>query len=379
MKIGIITFWQSQDNYGQILQCWALQHFLMSIGHDAYLIRYTHTNPKPLLKEQLKKILKVYPVLKKILNLLCIKKKSLQLVSHQRCFDDFKNKNIKQSSIVYRNLSDLQKNPPQADCYIVGSDQVWAQLLYTSNNETYFLNFGDKKIKRISYAASFAMEEYPQKMRQRLSKQLQRFDAISVREKSGVRICDSVGVKAELVLDPTFLLGREFYMRFITGNRNDNYVFFYVLNINSPEDIYWEQLSSFFQSQQYKMIVTTASGFNQISFELKDCIYEYPTIEQWLSLIYNSALVVTTSFHGVALSIKLNKPFLFIPLSGPYAGSNNRVLDLLDALGLSERVIHNAHECTSRMEQAIMWDEVNVKLNKLIESSRFFLTKNLKS
>ena len=75
MKIGIITFWQSQDNYGQILQCWALQHFLMSIGHDAYLIRYTHTNPKPLLKEQLKKILKVYPVLKKILNLVKKKKK----------------------------------------------------------------------------------------------------------------------------------------------------------------------------------------------------------------------------------------------------------------------------------------------------------------
>ena len=68
---------------------------------------------------------------------------------------------------------------------------------------------------------------------------------------------------------------------------------------------------------------------------------------------------------------------MFIPLSGHYAGSNNRVFDLLDALGLSERIIHNVHECKSRMDQAIMWDEVNVRLRELIGKSQKFLVDNL--
>ena len=40
MKIGIITFWQSNDNYGQVLQCFALQQQLIKLGHKPFLIKY---------------------------------------------------------------------------------------------------------------------------------------------------------------------------------------------------------------------------------------------------------------------------------------------------------------------------------------------------
>ena len=44
MRIGIVTFWQSGDNYGQQLQCWALQRYLKGIGHEPFLIRYLYKN-----------------------------------------------------------------------------------------------------------------------------------------------------------------------------------------------------------------------------------------------------------------------------------------------------------------------------------------------
>lgn len=375
MKIGIITFWQTQDNYGQILQCWALQHYLISIGHDAYLIRYTHANPKPLVQERIIKLLKVYPVFRKLYTFFVKGNKQNASVFHQRSFDKFKNQYIRQSSIIYRNLLELQKNPPQADCYIVGSDQVWAQLLNKKNNEVYFLNFGDKSVKRISYAASFAMQNYPANLLSKLSRQLARFNSISVREKSGVDICRLAGRKSKWVIDPTLLLKAKEYLQFVRKGERAPYIFFYILNIKTPEDISFSYLKHFFSN--YNLVATTASGFNQISFELEGCTQVYPTIEEWLSLIYYSELVVTTSFHGVALSIRLNKPFIFFPLSDTYTASNNRVYDLLESLGLSSRIIRNIKDLETVVTSAINWNEVNDKLNRFIASSQEYLNFNL--
>ena len=77
MKIGIITYWQSNDNYGQLLQCYALQRYLVQIGHEPFLIRYDISNRYSANNKWKKvlKILMVYPVLKYLLNK---KKKSQQ-------------------------------------------------------------------------------------------------------------------------------------------------------------------------------------------------------------------------------------------------------------------------------------------------------------
>ena len=171
MKIGIITFWQSENNYGQILQCFALQKYLRIQGHEAYLIRYTHYMSKPTLRERLVKIFKIYPIIKKIIHTLNKDKRSQPSNSVDRGFFLFKSKYIVSSPNLYRNLLELKKNPPEADCYITGSDQVWAQLLNHKNNEIFFLNFGDKNIKRISYAASFAMNKYPAHLATKLKKE----------------------------------------------------------------------------------------------------------------------------------------------------------------------------------------------------------------
>ena len=144
MKIGIITFWQTKDNYGQMLQNLALQQYLLSLGHSPYLIRYAHSQAK---QSQIEDV--VLNFLRRIKHLNFKRNKSLlfeeQAHDENRCFEQFKFENLNVSERVYYSLRELKKNPPQADVYIVGSDQVWSKFLYLKENEVFFLGFGDKK------------------------------------------------------------------------------------------------------------------------------------------------------------------------------------------------------------------------------------------
>ena len=152
MRIGILTFWWAYDNYGQILQCYALQRFLEKRGHEPFLIRYeykTEIQNPPVYH----KFLKLFNVKKLVsyLRTLNMKRKIQNEMSfHNRHFDDFRKKYIKFGNKLYLSYKELVENPPEADCYIVGSDQVWnPDCIGGINNSSfenilnaYFLNFG---------------------------------------------------------------------------------------------------------------------------------------------------------------------------------------------------------------------------------------------
>ena len=252
MKIGIITYWQSNDNYGQQLQCWALQQYLKSQGHEPYLIRYDFNNRKlPVNKwKRVVKALLVYPALRavwrKIERKFCKGKTIvLSIKNKERHFDKFRDDRFDKSKVVYHSLAELQANPPQADAYITGSDQVWSQLLNIKENEVFFLNFGDTHTKRISYAASFAMDEYPSELNVILKENLSRFDAISVRENAGVYICKNVGIEAMMVLDPTLLLDSENYRKIEASQRIGEYIYIYSLNVRTADEMYFDEVAKF--------------------------------------------------------------------------------------------------------------------------------------
>ena len=142
MKIGIITNWCSLDNYGQQLQCWALQRYLKRLGHEPYLIKYLPQSP------QWKK--RVTYIWNRLFTSPQKKKAQLEeaLVwiknaedNKQRKFEDFRKKNINSTDITYYNISELRANPPIADMYITGSDQVWNDSLKNPNTAGYYLDF----------------------------------------------------------------------------------------------------------------------------------------------------------------------------------------------------------------------------------------------
>lgn len=383
MKIGVLTFWHGNANYGMMLQCWAMQEKLKQMGHQPFVIRFATERAKGLPRRILEK-LKIY---KSFLYFVSPQEycllKSKEKHDKLRKFDYFRQTNLALSERMYKTLKELQDNPPKADCYIVGSDQVWSQILNNADNEAYFLNFGSPEIKRIAYAPSFGFNaaDYPKDVYSVLKKALSRMDAISCREQSGVTLCEELGFTAIKVLDPTFLLSKESYMNICPKCKpltSQPYVFIYSLNIQSCDDIRFEELNSYIQCQHLDLVVTPADGYTQ-GQELfgKQALYSYATVEQWLSNIVNSLLVVTASFHGVVLSIILERPFIYVPLSGSHSGSNGRILEVLNFLGLTDRIL-TADKTYKEIAQAnINWKVVNDKLSQSKQESIEYLNKLL--
>ena len=95
-------------------------------------------------------------------------------------------------------------------------------------------------------------------------------------------------------------------------------------------------------------------------------------------MIYNSKLVVTSSFHGVVFSIIFNKKFAFVPLKGKLEASNNRVLELLDLLDLNNTIINNGSDYVRILSNDIDWNVVNDRRKVIVEKSKLFLTDALK-
>lgn len=391
MKIGILTFWETLDNYGQVLQGYALQKYLHSLGHEVFFIRYDHDGKFKRTKKKkcsmfvkFLKLLMIYPV---ILYIFHYKKKKEyrerivynQKMNIQRCFDKFRDKYFKYSPELYLTLGELQKNPPKADTYIVGSDQVWGWTLKHYDNRAFFLDFGPDSVKRIAYAPSFAMEDYPMEQKSVLAQLLKHFNAISVREKTGVAICNSVGYDAKWVCDPTMLLEENDYSNLISQSEKEPYIFIYSLNISMKEEIAWSQIESLASDNHFRIVVTVSSGYIP-AYELFDNVeYDYATIEQWLSNIYNSQFVVTTSFHGVSLCVILNKNFAFVPLKGKYAKGNNRVTDLLEILELTDHIVGEGNSIRSIYNRSTDWVRTNLLLEEFRILSQGYLLKELSS
>lgn len=379
MKIGVLTFWNGNSNYGQIFQCWALQQYLKQKGHDPFVIRYIPTVYAPPLKRFLKKVLfiKEFRLLKTYLFNNKKYKTRCRNASNdiKRNFDEFRNLHLRFSDLTYHNIRQLQLNPPNAELYIVGSDQVWAQILNNINNRAFFLDFGKSETKRIAYAPSFVVNEYPAAYRDDLKKLLKCFSAVSVREYSGVNICKSVGIEATKVLDPTFLLEREDYLSLIREPiKKKRQIFIYSVNISSSEQIRWEELKKYAKEKDFKIIVTPSKGYFDAN-ELfgSEVEYLYATPQQWLKTIAESEFVVTPSFHGVAISIILGTPFVYIPLKGQFESGNARIIDLLSDLSLNNRIISDNQPYDSIISNYIDWEFVSKALKRYKKASYDYL------
>lgn len=214
------------------------------------------------------------------------------------------------------------------DLYVVGSDQMWNFESRKEFAQITLLSFAPETAKKMAFAVSFGKKEIEPSMEKYVSEQLKKFNFISVREKSGVKICDKLGYKNAFVHhDPTMQLSvndyRELYDE-STVVPKDKYVLLYLLN--NPCDF---SLQSFFKwAKKEKLKVVYINGN---SFLPKFNLYKktYATIPQWLKLIDCAEYVFTNSFHGTVFSILFNKSFMAIQQSKDYAAQNERLNSLL--------------------------------------------------
>ena len=390
MKIGIITYWNSLDNYGQQLQCYALQTLLNRWGHDAYLIRYA---PRKEIKKAplFRKLINTFKTPSRIINRLPIETRGKKMerlekqlrqinlqINPERGFEQFRLDNLNMTERVYYTYDELFENPPFADVYITGSDQVWHDSLKMKTTQGWFLQFGAVDTKRISYAASMGRELSSDEESFFIS-YLKKFDAISVRELSTVSTCKRFGFDAQVCVDPTMLLNSDCYLKISQEvSAKEPYAFLYYLNVKSEDELYWLQISKYLKEEGLDLISVTASGYYQGRDLIKDHNNLLATIPEWLGAINGAQCVFTTSFHGTVFSILMHKPFLTIGLRGKYAHSNFRMEQLLEALGIPERMLTLNKSIRQQMENPIDWINVDARLEEMRRTSLDFLRINLK-
>ena len=356
MKIGIVTQ-PLHNNYGGLLQNFALQQVLKRLGHEPKTIdfvgrisftRYLLSTCKQLLISVLK----------------CRRPQIMPYVAiptfRNPIMADFVNNHIDRTRIVHSYAKEII-NEEHFDAVITGSDQVWRPI-YNRYIEDMYLKFVPDSIKKIAYAASFGVDtwEYNSRQTRRCSKYAKRLNAISVRESTGVALCkDYLGVDATCVLDPTILAGADAYKPLLKEKKGPDYLFAYILDITPEKQAYVESMA---KSKGLEAIIKSADKNATLS------------VEDWLSMIANSSMVVTDSFHGTVFSILFHKEFYSI-VNVERGGT--RFSSLLSPLGLEHRM-GDASQLQSLETSPIDWKRVDHILDKQRQDSMNFLTSALK-
>lgn len=342
-KVGMVTIYRK--NYGAFFQAYALQQVLVELGYDPQIIRYDHYRDFAIWGVPLKNIRNPFSFVKRMMVELVRRKEHLE---RERVFQESVRKHIRESDGYYPSYRALQKAQPQYDIYLVGSDQVLnPDLASKPAYNVRLLNFVNSGVKA-SYAASAGVGFLDKKWLSEIRKALSSFDFISVREESlAESIQQELHLEVQRHIDPTFLLGREEWGRFaqIPSCINDKaYIFYYRV---LPQEALLETASKI--SQETGLPVFVADGNDCFEHMLRPDGYLSP--EEWMGALINAAYVVTNSFHGTALSVRLNKKVCVVV---PPAGKA-RVIELLQNCNLNrltEKKVISDQELTILYEKA---------------------------
>ena len=301
------------------------------MGHDPFLIKtYPNEYALPRRRFTIGRVLLIFN-LKKVWGYIKSKFSHYQYYRNInediRLFNLFRARYIVSSEKVYH-YEDLCTNPPIADAYITGSDQVWCVP-----SPIYYLKWGNISVKRLSYAASFGFSKVASNYVTQARKLIRSFDFISVREDSGISICMEIGRDdAVVVPDPTLMLDKTDYLKFVQdlNIQRSKYLFLYLLGNETDVDI--SDVYSFAKFHSLEVVYVSSQG-RKDSYKK-----EYPTIEEWLHLLHNASYVITNSFHGTVFSLIFEKQFCVLPLSGKDARMNTRISSLLSKYNMLARV-----------------------------------------
>lgn len=358
MRVGIVTQ-PLEMNYGGILQNWALQQALKRLGHDPITIDAYQRFSTPHY---------VYNWVRAWCKRLMGKKAYLPLRYHgamrSKQTGQFIEKHINKTRVMWDYKPEVVKKY-RLEGLVVGSDQVWRRWYSSSHLTDMYLSFASGfPVKRVAYAASFGVDhwEYTQAQTDACAPFAQQFDAVSVREASGVELCRKyLDVEATYVLDPTLLLESKDYDPIIDAewDASEPYLAVYCLDITPVKEEFFNRLA---KERSLKV--------RYFTFGWKSTL----TVEQWLAMLNHSSMVVTDSFHGTVFSILFGKDFL--TMGNPLRG-NTRISGLLEQLGLENRLISDT-EPVEPADCVIDWQDVYSRLDVKRKESIEFLENALK-
>lgn len=355
MKKGIITTFYKAHNYGAMLQAFALKKFLESNNYNIEFLNYKDDNIEEVYKVFSLKNKSLKNKIKEILKFLFFSRKIKKRYSN---FSNFQSKYLKETKLIIDKNTKLDEVSLNADFIITGSDQVWNKNITKGLSDIYTLNFGEKDIRRISYAASIGNKKIDNELEYK--NKLSIIDKISVREETAKKILDKIlpEKKVTTVLDPTLLLDSNNWNKYLNNfdSPKEKYILAYVVE---PDSEYIKVVNELSEKTGLKVIHFEKR--NKYKNEFKSAFIEGPL--GFVNLIKNAEYVVTTSFHATVFSIIFNKKFWVVP----HRVTGSRVIDLLNKLKISNRAVYSLDE----FKESKFDDEIDFKaVSKALDIER---------
>jgi hypothetical protein len=350
-RVGILTFHYA-NNYGAVLQAYGLSKAIKEMGHYVEVLDYCPLAARRSYGRWPRRHpLRIFPF----------------AVKRWR-FRQFRQRYLPLSLRTYWTLKDLQSYPPDVDCVICGSDQVWNIASYRGFDPAFFLEFVEEGgPRRISYAATFGFAEELGNYHERIRNLLSGFDYLSVRDRKSQKMLQELtGRPTEHVLDPTFLTDYEP----ITPPRIYKYPYIFVHCVSvTYGDFFIRTIGALSKRLGMPAICVDhplplrKTKFARAAGPL-----------QWLSLIRHAEFVCTSSFHGTCFSLINRKQFVVFPISkGQF-----RLEDILQTAGLSNRLVCNEDELERSLANPISYSTVSERLEEACLHSKTFLREALK-
>lgn len=353
IKVGIITLHgltlHGVSNHGNLLQNYALVKTLQQMGHEVNTIVVKNSlnnlvNTKSLIKRIFKK--------RRVINYFLILKSFISVIETLKYRDNILLKNIKSEEFsleylneVFIDEMELPNIIDNYDYFIAGSDQIWNE---NWTRDYYFLNFSPKG-KNLAYAASIGNDTISNGFKKYLKDKLVNLNSISVREKFASEVIESImGIKPQVVLDPTFLVSLEDWISVAKKSKitfNGNYLLTYFIGDAPLKEI------RFFANKFNLKIVNL---FNPTSFKNS---FLSSSVEDFLKLFSGADFVMTDSYHGTIFSILFKKRFVVTSKKD----MNTRIHTILEIFNLEDRL--------DNIDSLIAEIDID-KINEILESMK---------
>lgn len=327
MKIGILTLWDS-DNYGAYLQAYSLGKYLEKKGNEVYFYKITKKSKRPF--SYVTRNFTYTPYLYVL-------------------FHKYKK---------YKAKFKLCDVTDKMDIAIIGSDEVWNTKNVSFIHYPQYIGEKLSAKKTITYAVSCNGTTRDEFEKTYPKSDLKKLDAISVRDKSTINLVNSFDMKATLVLDPTLLMNDFKHLETEIKEINQTkYMLVYGYKFTEEEIDKIKKLS-----QKMDLKIVTCGPYHQWSD-----IRIPASPGEFLSLVRNAEAMITSTFHGTVFSLIYNKKFLSL------CRENQKMLELLDTVGLMDRNVTINDNFYEKMESKIPYNRVNNIIDILRANSESYL------
>lgn len=326
MKAGILTFHQA-DNYGAVLQAYALQTALARLGVESEFVSFRGDGERP----------GGSPAGESLF----ARRLWAEQAKRAALFARFREERLVCAEPVPKERAEELND--RYDVFIAGSDQIWNPTVPGADGR-YFLPFAAPD-KRIAYAASFGMDDIPDGRRERYARQLEGFRALSVRERRGRELIrELTGRDCPVCLDPVLLLERQDWAALppaekqkpaglFSHEERESYAFLHMVQFDQG---LLAGAQAFAAEQELELSVTTAGYTPQLG-AFSWSAWSGTGAEDWVGLIRDAECVFTDSYHAAALALIFDRPVFVSPPVGPLGERSGRVRELIRYAGLDLR------------------------------------------